>query len=57
MDVSQDIGLITEFTSFELMMFFGVLFRMPFKKIRQRIHYLVELLELPSVHKIVGWLR
>jgi len=57
MDGSQDIGLISEFTSFELMVFFGVLFRMPFKKIRERVCYLADLLELPSVHKRVSRLR
>ncbi|XP_065916588.1 ABC transporter G family member 20-like isoform X1 [Dysidea avara] len=49
----QDIGLISEFTAFELMIFFGVLHRMPFKKIRERIHYLVELLELPPLQRRV----
>ncbi|XP_065916708.1 ABC transporter G family member 20-like [Dysidea avara] len=47
----QDVGLISEFSAFELMMLFGVLHRMPFKKIRQRIHYLVELLQIPSLHR------
>ncbi|XP_065918928.1 ABC transporter G family member 23-like [Dysidea avara] len=47
----QDVGLISEFSTFELMMLFGVLHRMSFKKIRQRIHYLVELLQIPSLHR------
>ncbi|XP_065918635.1 ABC transporter G family member 20-like [Dysidea avara] len=49
----QDIGLIPEFTTFELMVFFGVLHRMSYKKIKERIRYLVELLELPSLHRRV----
>ncbi|XP_065918624.1 ABC transporter G family member 20-like [Dysidea avara] len=52
----QDIGLIHQLTSYQLLMFFGVLHRMPFKKIRERIHYLVELLELPSLHRRVSGL-
>ncbi|XP_065918629.1 ABC transporter G family member 23-like isoform X2 [Dysidea avara] len=50
----QDIGLIPELTSFQLLMFFGVLHRMPIKKTREQIHYLFELLELPSLHRRVS---
>ena len=55
--ILQEIGLFPEFSSFQLMVFFGILFRMPVRKIRERIHYLVELLDLPSVHKKVSKLR
>jgi len=53
----QDVGLISEFSAFELMMFFGSLHHMPFKKIRERIRYLVELLQIPSLHRRITRMR
>ena len=53
----QDVGLISEFSAFELMMLFGALHRMPFKKIRERIRYLVELLQIPSLHRRITGMR
>ena len=38
-------------------MFFGALYRMPLKKIRQKMQTLVELLEIPSLYQRIGTMR
>ena len=53
----QDVGLIVEFNTYELMMFFGALHHMPIKRIRMKIQTLVELLEIPSLHQRIGTMR
>ena len=53
----KDVGLVVEFSAFELMMFFGALQRMPLKKIRERIHTLIELLEIPSLYQRIETMR
>ena len=53
----KDVGLIVEFSAFELMMFFGALHHMPLKKIRQKIHTLVELLQIPLLYQRIATMR
>ena len=53
----KDVGLIVEFNTFELMMFFGALYHMSLKKIRQKMQALVELLEIPSLYQRIGTMR
>ena len=53
----KDVGLVVEFSAFELMMFFGALQHMPLKKIKERIKYLIELLEIPSLYQRIETMR
>ena len=53
----KDVGLIVEFSAFELMMFFGALHHMPLKEIKAKIDHLVKLLEIPSVYQRIQTMR
>ena len=53
----KDVGLIVEFSAFELMMFFGALHHMPLKRIRERMETLVNLLEIPSLYQRIQSMR
>ena len=53
----KDVGLVVEFSAFELMMFFGALQHMPLKRIRERINTLMELLEIPSLYQRIETMR
>ena len=53
----KDVGLVVEFSAFELMMFFGALQHMPLKRIRERIKTLMELLEIPSLYQRIETMR
>ena len=53
----KDVGLIVEFSAFELMMFFGALHHLPLKRIRERMETLVNLLEIPSLYQRIQSMR
>ena len=55
--IFKDVGLIVEFSAFELMMFFGALYRMRLKKIREKMQMLVKLLEIPALYQRIGTMR
>ncbi|XP_065914567.1 ABC transporter G family member 20-like [Dysidea avara] len=50
----QDIGLVPQFSIMETMYFFGVMFHMGFKQIRERANFLRNLLELPPLKKRIN---
>ena len=53
----KDLALFGDFTMLETMYYFGTLFGMSPKKVRERGKFLLELLELPSVTKTIKKLR
>ena len=54
---SQELALFGDFTMLETMYYFGILHGLSIKKIKERGQFLLELLELPSVNKIIRKLR
>jgi len=50
----QEAALIEEFTIREMISFYGTLFGLSSDKIKDRIKFLVELLELPEEDKLIG---
>lgn len=53
----QEEALATEFTIKETMYYFGIIFEMNFKYIRQRAEFLKGFLDLPSLSQLCGTLR
>ena len=46
-----------ELSILETMYFFGIMFRMRFKEIKERAHFLANLLELPPLNKRIKDMR
>lgn len=53
----QEIALYGEFTIKETMMYFGWIFGMETKEIRDRLRFLLDFLDLPSENRMVKNLR
>ena len=49
--------MVCELSILETMYFFGIMFRMRFKEIKQRAHFLSGLLELPPLSKRIKDMR
>ena len=56
-NILQDLALFCDFTMMETLYYFGILYGMSIKKVKERGKYLLELLELPSVNKAIKNLR
>ena len=55
--LQQELALFGDFTTKETMYYFGILNKMSYMNISERMHFLLELLELPQSNKLIRKLR